>query len=109
MIDRIFKRAKSSELVGDPRVVFDSNKVLGAVIEHEYSPNGEYCAFTLALEKQKFHKCIVINVKTGKTLGNALQLFNCKKVAWSGDSEGFFVYVNTYCPHLILDSNGNRW
>lgn len=50
---------------------------------------------------------MVINVKTGKTIGNGLQLFNCKKVAWSEDSEGFFVYVNIYFSfiHIILDSN----
>lgn len=100
LIHRIFKRAKSLELLGEPRIVFDSNKVTGTVIEHEYSPNGEYCAFTLTLENQKFYKCIVINVKTGKTLGNGLQLYNCKKVAWSGDSEGFFAYVNIYCPFI---------
>ncbi|XP_031634996.1 uncharacterized protein LOC116348227 [Contarinia nasturtii] len=90
----IFKRAKSLKLDEESRVIFDSNKVLGAVIEHEYSPNGEFCAFTLGLENRKSYKLVLIEVKTGKTLGNGLQLFSCKKIAWSGDSEGFFVYYD---------------
>lgn len=97
LIHRIFKRVKTLELIGEPHVVFDSNRISGTVIEHEYSPNGEYCAFTLALENKKAHKCIVVNVKTSKILGNGLHLSNCKKVAWSSDSKGFFVYVNIYC------------
>lgn len=90
---RIFKRAKS--LDERPRIVFDSNRIQhGSVIEHEYSPNGEYCAFTLTTQNQNWNKIIVIDVKTGQTRGNCLQLYSSKKIAWSGDSEGFFVYVN---------------
>lgn len=89
---RIFKRVKS--LNERPRTVFDSHRIIGSFIEHEYSPNGEYCAFTVSAENLNTHKIIVVNVRTGQTLGNLLQIFNCKKIAWSEDSEGFFIYVN---------------
>lgn len=92
-IRRIFKSVKS--LDERPRVVLDSNRISqGSIIEHEYSPNGEYCAFTISAENQKHYEIIVIDVKTGQTYGSCLQLFNCKKIAWSGNSEGFFIYVN---------------
>lgn len=63
-------------------------------MEHAYSPNGEHCAFTISMGSQNVHKIIVIDVRTGKTVGKCLQLFSCEKVAWSGDSQGFFIYVN---------------
>lgn len=68
--------------------------MLGTFVEHVYSPNGEYCAFTISTGKQNCHKIMVIDVKTGKTHGKCLHLISCEKVAWSGDSEGFFIYVN---------------
>lgn len=89
---RIFKRVKS--LNERPRTVFDSHRIVGSFIEHDYSPNGEYCAFTVSAENLNTHKIIVVNVRTGQTLGNLLQTVNCKKIAWSEDSEGFFIYVN---------------
>lgn len=76
-----------------PRVVFDSNRIAGTFVEHEYSPNGEYCAFTVSAVNQNFHQIMVIDVKTGRSRGKWLQVFNCRKIAWSGDSEGFFIYV----------------
>lgn len=71
-------------------VVFDSNYLEhGVVVEHEFSPNGKWCAFTISEEDSL--KVVVIDVETGETRGNSLQLFSFKKIAWCGD--GFFVYV----------------
>lgn len=78
-----------------PHVVFDSNKIQhGSVIKYEYSPNGKYCAFTISDRNKKSIEVIIINVETAETHGNPLQLFSFEKIAWSGDSQGFFIYVN---------------
>lgn len=89
---RVFKRITT--LDERPRVIFDSNKILGTYIEHEYSPNGQYLALTIGVENQNSHKILVIDVRTGRPHGNCLHVFSSKKIAWSGDSDGFFVYVN---------------
>lgn len=36
---------------------------------------------------------MVINIRTGEAYGKCLKLYSCEKVAWSGDSRGFFIYV----------------
>lgn len=77
-----------------PRVVFDSNRIPGTFVEHAYSPNGEHCAFTISVGNQNIHKILVIDVRKGKAFGKCLRLYSCEKAAWSGDSRGFFVYVN---------------
>lgn len=78
-----------------PHVVFDSNKIQhGLVVRHEYSPNGKYCAFTVNYKYQNSIEIIVIDVDSGETRGNHLQLFGFAKIAWSGNSQGFFIYVN---------------
>lgn len=90
----VFKRVKSLR-DQHPHVVFDSNKLQrSTVIEHEYSPNGKYCAFTVSDKNQISMELIVVNVETGEPHGDCLQLFSFEKIAWSGNSEGFFVYVN---------------
>lgn len=77
-----------------PHVVFDSNKIQhGSVIEHEYSPNGKYCAFTISDRSKSSIEVMVIEVETAETYGNRLQLCTFEKIAWSGDSQGFFIYV----------------
>lgn len=68
--------------------------MIGSFVEHEYSPNGEYCAFTISAGIQNIHKIMIIDVKTGKVRGKFLQAYYYRKVAWTGDSEGFFIYVN---------------
>lgn len=83
-----------ASLDGCVHVIFDSNKILGNFGEHAYSPNGEYCALTISAENENSHKIMVIDVKTGKAHGKCLQLLSCVKIAWSGDSQGFFIYVN---------------
>lgn len=91
----VFETVKS--LGESPRVIFDSNEMLGTFVEHAYSPNGEYCAFTICAENQGSHEIMIIDVRTGNAFGNRLRLFSkfsCKKVAWSGNSRGFFIYVN---------------
>lgn len=73
--------------------MLDSNTISGTVIEHEYSPNGEYCAFTVSNEigPSFIH---VIDVETGKNYGRSLPFERFyKKIVWSEDSNGFFVYV----------------
>lgn len=77
-----------------PHVVVDSNKIAGAFVDHEYSPNGQYVALTLSAENQNSYKIMIIEVRTGRAHGDCLQVFNCKKIVWSGDSEGFFIFVN---------------
>lgn len=92
MIFSIFKRAKSLK-DKEPRVVFNSNKIQDeSVIEHEYSPNGKYCAITIS-DKNENMEVMVIDVETAEMHGDPLQLFSFEKVAWGGDSEGFFIYV----------------
>lgn len=77
-----------------PHVVFNSNKIdRCAVIEHEYSPNGKYCALTISDKNQTEIEVIVIDVDTAETLEIGLELFSFEKIAWSGDSKGFFIYV----------------
>lgn len=94
---RIFKRVKSLK-DENPHVVFDSNKIQhGSVIEHEYSPNGKYCAFTISDRSKSSVEVMIIDVETAEVYGNRLQLINFEKIAWSGDSQGFFIYVNTKC------------
>lgn len=93
-----------------PHVVFDSNKLEhGSVAEHVFSPNGKFCAFTISEEDSL--RVIVIDVETGETLGNSLRLFSFKKIAWSGDSEGFFIYVSVlliiYICCILLNSGEN--
>lgn len=74
-------------------VIFDSNKLEhGSVVEHVYSPNGKYCAFTIS--EGESLRVIVIDVETGESHGNSLQLFSLKKIAWSADSDGFFIFVS---------------
>lgn len=75
-------------------MIFDSNKVPGTFIEHEYSPNGQFLAFTISAENQNSHKIMVIEVRTGRMCGHCLPVFSWKKIAWSGDSRGFFIYVS---------------
>lgn len=95
-IGSIFKRIKSLR-DQHPHVVFDSNKIQhDIVIEHEYSPNGKYCAFTISDNNKISMEVIVINTDTGEPHGNCLQLFSFEKIAWSGNSEGFFVYVSIH-------------
>lgn len=80
-----------------PHIVFNSNKIQhGSVIEHEYSPNGRYCAFTVSDRSKSSNEVMVVDVETSETYGNRLQLMNFEKIAWSGDSQGFFIYVNIY-------------
>lgn len=91
---RIFKRAKSLK-DEHPHVVFDSNKIQHrSVIEYEYSPNGKYCAFTISDRNRNSVEIMIIDVETAETHGDLLQLFSFGKIAWSGDSQGFFIYVN---------------
>lgn len=92
LIHSIFYRAKSLKNT-NPHVVLDSNQISGTVIDHEYSPNGEYCAFTIwNVDNLSFIQ--VIDVETGQSYGRSLK-FNrfFKKIVWSGDSKGFFIYV----------------
>lgn len=78
-----------------PHIVFDSNKIQhGSVIEYEYSPNGKYLAVTISDRSKRCIEIMVIDVETAETCGNRLQLFSFEKIAWSGDSQGFFIYVN---------------
>lgn len=78
-----------------PRVVFNSNKIHNdSVIEHEYSPNGKYCAITISDKNQTSLELMVIDVETAETLDNPLELYSFEEIAWSGDSNGFFIYVN---------------
>lgn len=78
-----------------PFTVFDSNKIQhGSVIEHKYSPNGKFCAFTIADKEQNLLQLHVIDVESGESCGKCLQLFSFERIAWSGDSVGFFIYVN---------------
>lgn len=97
-IHSIFKRVKTLEEItyGRPREIFNANRMLGNFVEHAYSPDGEYCAFTISSEIQNLHKLIVVHVRSGRTYGKCLQLFTCKKIAWSGDSMGFFIYVRVF-------------
>lgn len=101
---RIFTRITS--LHEYPRLVFDSNRIVGTFVEHAYSPNGEHCAFTISVGNQNMHKIMVIDVRTGKPFGKCLRQFGCEKIAWSGDSQGFFIYVNIvdFCSILIICS-----
>lgn len=94
---RIYRRVKTLEDVtyGRPREILNSNRVMGTFVEHAYSPDGEWCAFTISSETQiNVHKLMVLDIRTGRTYGKCLQLFTCKKIAWSGDSLGFFIYVS---------------
>lgn len=79
--------------------------MLGTFAEHVYSPNGEYCAFTISVGNQNLHKIMVIDARTGKVYGKCLRLFSCEKVAWSGDSRGFFIYVNADCCLFKFNSH----
>lgn len=80
----------------NPHVVLDSNKIERcSIIEHEYSPNGKYCAFTISVQNQISNEVFVIDVETGQTHGNSLKLYCFEKIAWSGDSNGFFIFVRT--------------
>ncbi|XP_055307555.1 uncharacterized protein LOC129571737 [Sitodiplosis mosellana] len=93
----IYRRVKTLDeaIYGRPREIFNSNRTLGAFVEHAYSPNGEFCAFTISSEKLiNSHKVMVIDVRTGRQHGKCLPLFSCKKIAWSGDSLGFFIYYD---------------
>lgn len=95
-----------------PRIIFDSNKVLGTFVEHAYSPNGEHCAFTISVGNQNIHKILVIDVRSGRPFGKCLRLFSCEKVAWSGDSRGFFIYVNILMQNVYnvgFDSNSANY
>lgn len=85
-------------------VVLDSYKIEHSVIEHEYSPNGKYCAFTISEKHQISIEIIVIDVESGESHGNRLQLYSFEKIAWSGNSEGFFIFVNIVClePGLLV-------
>lgn len=51
---------------------------------------------------------MIIDVETAEMHGDRLQLFSFEKIAWSADSEGFFIFVNifTIAPdfYLILKS-----
>lgn len=77
--------------------MFDSNKIQhGSVIEYAYSPNGKYCAFTISDKGKSSIEVMVIDVESAEPYGNRLQLFSFEKVAWSGDSQGFFLYVIKY-------------
>lgn len=97
----IFKRAKSLK-DKQPRIVFDSNKIQnGSVIEHEYSPNGKYCAFTISNKNETSIVLTVIDVETGETQGRCLELYSYEKIAWSANSEGFFIYVMIFSFHLL--------
>lgn len=90
----IFKRVKTQK-DQHPHVVFDSNQIQhGSVTQHEYSPDGKYCAFTISDKSLSSVEVLVINVESGETCGKCLKLFSFEKIAWSGDSQGFFVYVN---------------
>lgn len=89
----IFRRVTSLS-DKNPHVVFDTNTIFGTVVEHKYSPNGKYGAFTIYQGEPNSYIITVINVETGNTYGKNLHLKTLKKVAWSGDSEGFFVYVS---------------
>lgn len=78
----------------DPHVVLDSNNISGTVVEHEYSPNGKYCVFTISneIEPSFMH---VVDVETGENFGESLKFLRFfKKIVWSEDSLGFFVYVS---------------
>ncbi|XP_031634997.1 prolyl endopeptidase-like [Contarinia nasturtii] len=87
----IFKRVKSMR-DKNPHVVFDSNKIeRSSVIEHEYSPNGKHCVFTISVKDRIANKAMLIDVETGETY-NSLELHCFEKIAWSGDSKGFFIY-----------------
>lgn len=88
----IFKRI-TSLIDPHPHVVLDSNTIFGKVVEHKYSPNGKFCAFTIDEGEPNSFIITVIDVETGNPYGKNLQIRTLKKIAWSGDSEGFFVYV----------------
>lgn len=94
LIHRIFKRIKSLN-DKNAHIVFDSNKIAkSSVIEHEYSPDGKWCVFTINIQNEIVNKAILIDVNTGETYGKSLDLYCFEKIAWSGDSKGFFIYVN---------------
>lgn len=83
----------------DPHVVLDSNKISGTVVDHEYSPNGEFCAFTIINEAPPSY-IHVLDVETGESIGRSLKFEKWyKKILWSADSKGFFVYV---CPIAVF-------
>lgn len=100
---RIFKRAKTLK-DRYPHIVFDSNELSGTVVDHKYSPNGKYCAFTIDEGEPISYQIIVVDVEGGVIHGKTLQLTKSKQIAWSGDSLGFFVYVKltTFNSSLIF-------
>lgn len=109
-IYRIFYRARSLKGL-DPHVVLDSNKITGTVLHHEYSPNGEYCAFTISKPDQPLF-IYVVNVETGKSFGRTIRLNRFRKpIVWSGDSAGFFVYVwqTNICDLIMFNIQMGRF
>ncbi|KAJ6630497.1 Prolyl endopeptidase, partial [Pseudolycoriella hygida] len=89
----IFYRTKSLKNI-NPHVVLDSNHISGTVLDHEYSPNGEYCAFTIWNDDNPSY-IQVINVETGECCGRSLKFKRFfKKVLWTKDSKGIFVYYD---------------
>lgn len=79
-------------------MIFNSNKIHNdSVIEHEYSPNGKYCALTISDKSQTSMEVMIIDVETAEMHENCLQLISFEKIAWSADSEGFFIFVNIVC------------
>lgn len=85
-----------------PQVIFNSNKIRhDSVIEHEYSPNGKYCALTIGDKNQISIEVMIVDVETAEVHGKCLQLYSFEKIAWSGDSKGFFIYVNI-CVFLSI-------
>lgn len=108
---RIFKRVKSfkDEL---PLIVFDSNRIQhGSVIEHKYSPNGKFCAFTIADKEENSLRLHVIDVESGEICGKCLQLSRFGRISWSGDSMGFFIHVNInvfFCKFALNSFVGRK-
>lgn len=89
---RIFYRARSLKNL-EPHVVLDSNKIPGIVVAHVYSPNAQYCAFTVCNEDKPSY-IHVVDVETGLSYGRSLKFEHFYKyIVWSGDSKGFFAYV----------------
>lgn len=77
-----------------PRVLIDPNKLSAdgsiALADFEPSPDGRYLAYALSEGGSDWETLHVMEVSTGRTLGDAVQWVKFSNIAWTNDDGGFF-------------------
>lgn len=102
---------QQSSLTAEPQVLLDPNKLSTdgtvALSDVSFSNNGKYMAYSIARSGSDWNEIYVIDLATGKTLGDMVKWVKFSGIAWQGNG---FYYSAYDAPQPGMElSNKNEY